>query len=194
MNKNTPILLTFPRSGSNYFTNYFYQSSSKLILKFHEYQDIEYFLDINNDVIENFNIVTIARNPADTIKSSVTMSANIKKNLTKEDIKEMIDETKDKYKLFYENNVSRINYVIDYETLLSNPKKVIEDFGYLFKIKTNKIKYTDNLIDNEPSGYIVSSKNKKHYDYVENIVSISDLDECLKLYKSVLSSKVMIGK
>ena len=192
MNKNTPVLLTFPRSGSNYFTNYFYQSSSKLIPSFHEYHQFESFLNIENKNNKIYDLCTIVRNPLDTIVSNSLLIENFKKDLTKEILTDVVHETTEKYRLFYKNNILKMKYIIDYNDLVENPRLTIKTFGKFFKIKTKEIDYIDNLFDNPKAGYLVSSKNSKHYDEVLNISKNINLKECLSLYNLALNNKVLI--
>lgn len=192
MNKNIPVLLTFPRSGLNYFTNYFYQSSSKLILNFHEYHQFKSFLNIQDKSNDTYDLCTIIRNPLDTIVSSSLFIENFKKDLTEEILTDVVNETAERYSLFYKNNILKMKYIIDYNDLIENTKLTIKTFGDIFEIKTKEIDYVDNLFDSPKAGYLVSSKNTKHYDKVFSIAKNINLQECLSLYNLALKNKILI--
>jgi hypothetical protein len=192
MNKDL-ILLTFPRSGMNYFINYFYQSSSKLITNFHEYYQVESFLNINNKTINDYNLCTIIRNPLDTIVSSTILVEHFRKDLEQEMIKKIINEIKNNYILFYKNNILKIKYVIDYEDLVKDPSLTIKTFGDIVGIPTKQIKYFDNLVDMPNAGYLVSSKFSKNYSAILEIAKNIDLQECFNLYYLALNNKILIN-
>jgi hypothetical protein len=192
MNKNIPVLLTFPRSGVNYFVNYFYQSSSKLISSFHEYHQFESFVNAKNKNNKDYDLCTIIRNPLDTIVSSSLLAENFKKDLKKEILIDIVNETAERYNLFYKNNIVKMKYIINYDDFIENPKLTIKTFGNFFGIKTKEVEYVDNLFDSPKAGYLVSSKNTKHYNEVLNISKNTNLKECTYLYNLALNNKVLI--
>jgi hypothetical protein len=191
MNNNL-ILLTFPRSGMNYFVNYFYQSCSTLLLNFHEYYQIENFLKNKNKKIKDFDIFTIVRNPIDTIVSASTMLANLRNDIEKDLLKDIIEETKNSYIMFYKNNIPVLKYIVDYNFFIQNPEKTIQYFADIVSIKAKEITYVDNLVENMSAGYLVSSKGKQHYNDILEIIDSVDLQECLDLYNLALSKKTII--
>ena len=192
MSKNTPVLLTFPRSGSNYFINYLYQSSSKLIPSFHEYHQFKSFLNTEDKKNNTYDLCTIVRNPLDTIVSDSLLIENFKKDLTKEILIDVVNETAEKYILFYKNNILKMKYIIDYNDLIENARLTVKTFGKFFEIKTKEIDYIDNLFDNPKAGYLVSSKKSKYYEDVLDITKNTNLEECLSLYNLALKNKFSI--
>ena len=180
MSKNY-FILTFPRSGSHFLREYMIQATGKFLLSSHEYDD---YLKIQ-DVVKD-NTITILRNPVDTIASLSVIIKHSKKNIDQEGVSDQsfVDDAKSMYIGFYKDIVPRINYVIDYEKLINNPKDVMKSISAKLRLELITTEYKNRLVDSPESNYLVTSTASKDYQIFKELVGNEDLTECWELYNN----------
>jgi hypothetical protein len=167
------ILLTYPRSGSKYLTEIIEQTSGIRLISTH---------DINKTF--NKKIITIIRNPLDTIKSKATMQRNFGQY---KDLKEYADG----YCKTYDHLIINANLIIKYEDLISNNDLLIEFLFDYLKITNNNIKYSSILKDSKDYNYLVSSKTSSLYESVP--MDTINLDLCNKYYQECKDKSININ-
>jgi len=183
MSKNY-FILTFPRSGSHFLREYMIQATGKFLLSSHEYDD---YLKIQ-DVVKD-NTITILRNPVDTIASLSVIIKHSKKNINQEGVSDQsfVDDAKSMYIRFYKDIVPKINYVIDYEKLINNPKDVMKSISAKLRLELITAEYKNRLVDSPESNYLVTSTASKDYHIFKELVGNEDLTECWELYNNSMN-------
>jgi len=169
---NNPKIITYPRSGKHYLEGLILRYSSRGIKSAHKAS--------NNDGF----IITIARNPFDSIQSNIAM----KKHYNPETYADhdYIDYYTELYK-FLNSNAS---LVIDYDDLINFPEeitKMVCDLIGFEKRPSNHIMYEDN----KDWEYLVSSKTVKEYN--EEYFKIKDIANCYDQYNNLLSKAKRVG-
>lgn len=168
------VLATYPRSGQHFLTE---QIKQRLDIK-----DFYYTHEILKK-IDN-KIITIARNPIDSISSWVAMEDYYYKNV---DIEKVTKIAKIKYKMYYKYLLKNADIVIDYNFLNSNINEIINYLSIFLDIKqTNNIFYNSitNKIDKK---HLVSSKENDNYDNIYKILSQTSFTNEDLLYKELLN-------
>jgi hypothetical protein len=169
---NPPKIIAYPRSGTHYLQNLILRYSSKKITFSHY------------PVTENNFIITVIRDPFDSIQSFVAM----KKYYNPETYNETdyLDYYVELYK-YLDHNAS---LVIDYNDLINFPEKTTKTVCDLLGLKRTPLEY--KMHGNKKAiEYLVSSKTVEEYN--EEYFKIEDMDDCYKEYHNLLS-KVKIGK
>lgn len=163
---NSPKIITYPRSGTHYLQNLILAYSSKEIAFSHY------------PVTENSFIITIARDPFDSIQSHVAMSKHYNpKTYTKNDY---IEYYVGLYKYLYLN----ANLIIDYNDLIDLPEETTKMICDLLGFKKNPSDYKVS-VDKKSIEYLVSSKTVKEYN--EEYFKIEDMTNCYDEYRKLLS-------
>lgn len=161
-----PKIITYPRSGTHYLQNLVLAYSSKEI-KFSHYQ-----------VTEDSFIITIARDPFDSIQSHIAMSRYYNpETYTKNDY---IEYYADLYKYLYHNS----DLVIDYNDLINFPEETTKMICDLLGFKKNQSDYKTS-VNKSSIEYLVSSKTVKEYN--EKYFKIEDVANCYDEYRNLLS-------
>lgn len=162
-NVNRIVFITFPRSGVNYFAEYFMQMTKFPFPRFHDFKWVE----------PGQETFTIVRNPLDTITSNVTMNLASNPDAPIEDV---ANEDTQRYLDFYTNIVNKkIDNIISYDEFLKNPKTIMINFLNQVGIKYEDVEYKNTLKDR--GGYLVSSKNSDAYNKVLEYTSTLDLSK-----------------
>jgi hypothetical protein len=163
---HTPKIITYPRSGTHYLQNLILAYSSQEIT-FSHYPVTE----------DNF-VITIARDPFDSIQSLVAM----KKHYNPETYSE--NDYKEYYVGLYKYLYSNANLVIDYNDLINFPEETTKTICDLLGFKKNPSTY--KMSANKRSiEYLVSSKTVKEYG--EQYFKIEDMVDCYDEYHKLLS-------
>lgn len=163
---NQPKIIAYPRSGTHYLQNLILAYSSKEITFSH-------YL-VNED---NF-IITIARDPFDSIQSLVAMSKHYNPETYAEN--DYIEYYVGLYKYLYSN----AGLVIDYNDLVDYPVKTTKMICDLLDLKKNLSEHSV-LSDNKDIKYLVSSRTVKEYN--EEYFKIEDMKNCYVEYNKLLS-------
>ena len=134
------MTITYPRSGSHYLRDLVIQK-----------------LDIRLDASHIINdakglVITIARNPYDSIHSNITMALHYGNKI---DIQQIIFLYVDLYRMLY----NRANVVIDYDTLVSSPEKIVEFLSDILGQPVNDHTYKNEMKDIFHENNLVSSKS-----------------------------------
>ena len=173
------MFVTFPRSGINYFSDYFEQMTSMMLLRTHDYKKIP-----------NFVYFSIARDPVETITSDVAMIME-HNNF---DIDEIISDSSDKYLKFYKDVMNeRIDYIFKYEDLVLKTSKVLMFFIEYTKTEYKNIEYKSSLKDGKQSKeYLVSSKKSDMYNKILQKVRLLNLEDHYREYEIAINNSVVI--
>lgn len=168
-------LITYPRSGSNYFAEYFKQLTGIYIAKSH---DVDY--------ARGRKIITIVRNPIDCIASRAAMfyeTANVEEFV---DLSKVLDKLDiEDYSKFYTRIISEADIFIDYESFIKSPKETMSNVLDKLDIPYEMINYTQTL--SNKNGYMISSKETFLYDSIKNHYEQQDNQSLFDLYNKALS-------
>jgi hypothetical protein len=164
-------IITYPRSGTHYLQHLILTYSSQKIDSSH-YQ-----------VFDNSFIITIARNPFDSIKSTMAMKKHYFPDtyLDNDYIKYYIDT--------YTFLNKDANLVIDYEDLVSFPEEITKSVCDTLGFKKNPMEYP-MMKDDKDYEYLVSSKTVKEYE--EEYFSKQDIEKCYPHYLELLSKSIKL--
>jgi hypothetical protein len=111
-----PHLITFPRSGSHYFAKLVHEKTMFNIQRSHS---VNISFDSNNNKTKK--IITIARDPKDTITSLIALQKIQGMEMPDSKINELITY----YIMFYNFLFQEADYVLDFKDLVSIPDTVI---------------------------------------------------------------------
>jgi hypothetical protein len=177
-------LVTYPRSGSNFLFHYLKHTTDINVMKTHD------------KIFNNKNIVTIIRDPFDSIASMVTMQYQYLE--TYKDIESIaIIGRINEYKDFYNYLLQNIEFVIDFNNIENKideiSTKICNYFG-ANKISSiedeNKFEWFKKTAILE-EGNIPTSKDNKFYEFIKECLNQYNLDSCYKLYNRALLKSVI---
>jgi hypothetical protein len=172
------IISSFPRSGSNFLREYLTQCTDIVTrLKIHD--------PIDSNFLHEGPIVSIARNPLDSIISIVAME-NV---FFEGDIDEYITQRIDDYIYFY-SNIKNADVVVSYDELVSDTRSVANKLCSVFGGTLNDNQY-ETLLEDKPAprytnSYVVTSSKLYNYKVVAQKIKDYDLSECNAIYTKVL--------
>jgi hypothetical protein len=168
-------IVTYPRSGANYLSNLILNNCRQEINYFHIPKNPDRF------------IITIARDPFESIHSHVTMRKHYHPNEGYS--KRYNNEYKDMYNFLYEN----ANIVIKYENLIEFPEKALLKIcnDLKFEINPSDI-YTPVTEDNKENTYLRSSKISS--EYKNEHFKKEDILDCYESYNKLLSKAFDLTK
>jgi hypothetical protein len=195
--KSDIIISTYPRSGSHFLQNSIHYSTGNFILKTHE-------------PVYDKKVISIIRNPLDSIVSSVSMHG-IDRSIVKLNkqmfvnipynglsINDFIVKSKAKYESFYQYLYSLDNnqIIFKYEDLINNIELVIDFLCKEINIIKN-IEIDKNIIHNHiynhiekngitPGYSLTSKKNKDYNEIYSELKNDTDIKKLNDLYDSVL--------
>ena len=164
------MTLTYPRTGSHYLRQLLIQKLNTRVKSSHEAIHAEGF------------VFTIARNPKDTLQSFITMSAHYDQEIG-------IQAEIDKYTALYGLLYNRANVVIDYDTLVKNPDKVVEALSNILLKPISKHEFEQSMVDRPEEGYLVSSTTSELYG--QNHLDGYDLSKAYDAYNLLLSRRLV---
>jgi len=168
------FFFTFPRSGINYFAEYFEQVTGTYLKRSHTY--------IENKNLETFSIV---RDPVDCIASSASMLLNFDSNA---DIKITVDKIAENYYNCYKEIINKkINNLISYSDFVNSPKKIIKNFVEHFNLEYKEIEYVQKLKNHD--NYLVSSIQTEQHHNVLNYLNTCNLNKNYEQYNIALANK-----
>jgi hypothetical protein len=176
-NPTNTILLTAPRSGSNLLENTLEAMSLIRILKTHSCWHTK-----------NKNIITIVRDPLDTITSWAAMRMHYRNGEIKKDLVKH-------YCSIYTFLINNADVILDYNDLIDNPygptKNVADYMGIKTFFSTPEIARNS---DTPSRRYLVSSTSSDYYKVAQEIFRDTDLSECYRLYNQALSLKTKFAQ
>jgi hypothetical protein len=179
-----PHLVTFPRSGSHYFAKIIYEKTMFNIQRSHSIN-----ISFNNNNKKTKTIVTIARDPKDSITSLIALDKMQGFQMPDSKINEVITY----YIMFYSFLYEHADYVIDFKDLLLFPNNVVEKTLDLLKIdEQSYLKFPDH-IDYDTKG--LAKKSSKSFSIYKNIdLDKFDMELCYFYYNKLLSKAIKFEK
>jgi hypothetical protein len=190
MKSKEPIILCEPRVASRFFILEIFKKTGIQIEKTH---------DVNFQFLDNFEIVGIVRDPAETIASKVAMSHFFNYSSIPNATLKLHDNFNwqnfiDGYIEINQKIIEKANIIITYKDIVENTEiivdKIIEKFNI---IKNEQIKYDPRMeIKSITNGYLVSSKESPEYENVYAKVLEQDLSEAYNIYNKAIGLKIMV--
>lgn len=177
-----PHLVTFPRTGSHYFARLVYEKTMFNIQRSHS---INISFDKDNKKIKT--IVTIARDPKDTITSLVALQRVQGLDTPDSKINEIITQ----YIMFCNFLFNEADYVIDFNDLVTHPDIVIDKtLDFLQIDETSHIKFPDKT-DYDAKG-LAKGSSKIIPGYAEINLDNFNMDLCYLYYNKLLSKSIRV--
>jgi len=178
-----PHLLTYPRSGSHYFEHLVYAKIGYRFKRSHTIGDV-----FDKNKIKTKTIITIARNPEESIRSLLTMQKEQGTEVHDDSIRHTISN----YALLYQCLYNHADYVIDYNDLIKYPDTIV-----------NKILNFLNIEYNKDSNFIIEDykkfngerwiqSSKKFDSYNEIKLDNFNIGLCYYEYNKLLEKKVIV--
>jgi hypothetical protein len=175
---------TYPRSGSNFLVHYLKNTTDINIIKTHD------------KIFNNKNIVTIIRDPFDSIVSMITMQYKDLEEYN-HNYQFACDARIDQYKSFYNYILQNIDFIIDFNNIENKidkiSTKICNDFGAnkIISIENeNKFEWFKKTSRLE-EGNIPTSKDHRYYEFAKESLSQYNLSRCYDLYNKALSRSVI---
>ncbi len=182
-------LISFPRSGSNFFITEF-AAMSGIILK------------LTHGMLKRDVAISCIRNPKDTLSSLLAMKltqinygdSGVPDERITFQVSSVLKQMTVSYKNFYNYLLSSKNIIIDYESFCKNPSKYVQKVCNKLNIDTlNDKTFTYNLKDNPQRGYLVSSlASSEYYEVAVKAVRGLDLSELELLYEMTLDKSLSL--
>lgn len=166
-------LITYPRSGSNYFAEYFNQLTGIHIPRSH-----------NVDYARGRKIITIVRNPIDCMTSRVAMICQTENITNFYDLPDVLGKDIEDYVDFYNKIILEAEIFIDYEKFIKNTKEVMSVTLDKLNIPYQMTDYTQTL--DKIKGYLISSKNTFLYNSIKDHYQKQDNQPLFDLYHKAL--------
>ena len=179
--KNTPHLVTFPRSGSHYLDQLIYKEARISIDKSHSVSEV--FDRYGN---KQKTILTIVRDPIEAISSYLSIQEKKYGYTNLGRIEETITEYVFTHNFLYEH----ADLIIDFKDLVSRPDDVVKKVFSLLEIKNTDyrlFKRTPNVWHEE---YVPSSKILS--EYKEYSMQEHNFGLCYSYYNKILENKIEI--
>ena len=173
-------LITYPRSGQNLFRMLLRQQGYRIAASHN-----------TEDFLNKKQVVSIIRNPVDSVASAFAMVSFYKKEIEYGLVELMLKN----YEKTYSWLLSNYAHVILYEDLIERPKEVVEAFLNRFSLNKKDIVYDLNLSKDDPKEkYLVSSKNLDIYNEIlEYTKTCLFIDAATESYRKLVFSKWVGG-
>ena len=178
-------ICTFPRSGSTFFyKNLLNYVDNSEIIKHHSTDIIKF--------LENETIITIVRDPKDSISSIMTMKFN---SNIKDKEYDFIYEKEFlyfynlyiKHLNFYLNNLNKIT-VFKFEEVIEDVHKVIRSVLDISNSRNSQNFITILPESSSENGFLNTSKNNENYKNFINFINTKDLSLLYDLYNKLILS------
>lgn len=167
-------LITYPRSGSNFFAEYFNQLTGTHIPRSH---DIDY--------ARGRKIITIVRNPLECMTSRVAMICQTENITNFSDLPNVLGKDIEDYSEFYSRIILEADIFIDYERFIGNTKEVMSTTLDKLNISYQMADYIQTL--DKVKGYLISSKDTSLYNSIKDHYEKQDNKSLFELYSKALS-------
>ena len=181
------VLCTYPRSGRSFFESLFYNKTGVFLDKTHLREEDDH-INLNS----YRNIITIIRNPLDSISSLATMKTSFseeKQGWYKNDLslftENVLVKNIEEYETFYSNLLSLKSVpsvVIDFNELIINPVYVVETAAKYVDIPLSNKFYAHTVEDCTSQRFLKTSKEQFFYSTVLELVKRQNLDKCNELF------------
>ena len=183
------IILTFPRSGSNYLHELIKQK-----LRDPNNPDIPIDIPKTHSISESDGkkVISIIRDPFDTMKSLITLALNFPENPEfAVESGEVFKFPANQYMETYSYIIDNSDLIIDYRDLISRPNDVIDYLAQSMNLVVNKEEYVNELFDSP--NHLVSSTTSKLYNtinYVKHLPGNGLAFACMNYYKGALKKTI----
>ena len=168
------LILTFPRCGSFYLQQLVHQNSGIMLSKSHIIEESD-----------KKDLISIIRNPQDSIKSMISMEMHYNKDyrFNLKDIEKAYIKMND----YLTNNNALL---IRYEDLLDKPEEVTKKVCRFLGKEILSVNYVNVLKDLKEYNHLVSSKDSKSYLLVD--IKKEDLVDANKSYFKALEKCINV--
>jgi hypothetical protein len=176
-------ICTVPRVGSFYLQDRIIQHTGVYIKKYHS--------------LKNNKMITIVRDPIDTITSKLAMTAFYdKKNETMTQIRNKKQNTKD-LDIYLESldraDAEDFYIVIDYNDLVTRPFETTTTLADIMNLPIiNKDYKENNIREYKENSHIISSKKVDEYEEIKSYVESLDLSRLHDSYNEALARCIKI--
>ena len=183
------IILTFPRSGSNYLRELIRQ-------KLRDPNNPDIPIDIPKTHLpseaDGKKVISIIRDPYDTMKSLVALALTFPDDHEfTVDSGEIFKFPATEYMETYSYITANSDLIIDYRDLVSRPNDVLDHLAQSMNLVVNKEEYVNQLVDT--TNHLVSSKTSKLYnsiDYMRHRPGNGLAFACINWYKGALKKTI----
>lgn len=182
-----PAIVSFPRSGSNFF-----------IRKFRCKTGVE--LKMTHRMLRQKNLISFIREPESSLASFLTMKLeadiffnNLNDKPGLDYLLKKLEEMSEQYLKFYNYLAQSNNFIVEYNNLLNKTEDYIKNAALYLNIKLLENPEDPFALEsNISSGYLWSSKISNHYDYCLDIVKKIDTTQLKLAYNIVLSKSIIL--
>jgi hypothetical protein len=153
------------------------------LLKQQEYDNTaSHFME---ELPNNVKLVTIARNPVDSVSSHFVMTSFYNNLEQYQDIPVFLRD----YAVYYNWFMDKADYVVSYDSLVQNPKATMEHLFDYFSMPYKEIDYDLTLDQDDASKkYLRTATGVSFYDKVRTIALESeDLPKAQEAYQKLLT-------
>lgn len=179
--EKTPMIYSYMRSGSHFFTDYFRQRTGFCFETSHKY----------NDDTERKGTIAIVRDPVEAIASTCAMIWSNNQEEHHEDLNNWSDYQVNLYLETLRTTKEKSSVIIDYENLCKNPEDHVSYISKLVDIPINNNgEYVSLLKDNPSDGFSVTSKSIPIYDEFVDYIKKYDLSEAYCLYNELKARSI----
>jgi len=180
--KSNHVIVSYPRSGSNYFQLAWKEKNDEYIRCFRTYEMIK-------PIIENSSLIVIGliRNPVDSITSRVLIYKTHEKFFKNEQSE--IDFSLSEYIKIYKFIIDRADFIVDLSSF-DQIDKVIETISSSEQTLVNKDNIDSGL--NNIQNYSPSFIGHEDYERVRNLIKKQDLETHNALYNLAYKKRLMV--
>jgi hypothetical protein len=180
--KSNHIIVSYPRSGSNYFQLAWKEKNDEYIRCIRTYDMVE-------PIIKNSSLIIIGliRNPIDSITSRVLIHKTHEKFFKNEQSE--IDFALSEYIKMYQFILDRADFIVDISSF-DQIDKVIETISNSEQTIVNKNNIDDGL--NGIQNYSPSFIGHEDYERVRNVIKKCDLEVHNTLYNLAYKKRLMV--
>jgi len=180
--KSNHVIVSYPRSGSNYFQLAWKEKNDEYIRCVRTYEMIK-------PIIENSSLIVIGliRNPVDSITSRVLIHKTHEKFFKNEQSE--IDFALSEYIKIYKFIIDRADFIVDLSSF-NQIDKVIETISSSEQTLVNK----DNIYSglNDIQNYSPSFIGHEDYERVRNVIKKQDLETHNSLYNLAYKKRLVV--
>lgn len=170
--------MTFPRSGSVYLHELAIQSCNYYFVKTHNYEYPK---------SDDQKIVTVARNPIDTIVSSVAMLVYYREDKT---CQYDLDSESENYLRFYNKMITDADIIVDYDKFINDPKGTLKSLESILGITCGAMEYRDRIKDRPENKQLKTSKSSPLYDKIYKMALKMDMSKQNEVYLELLKRSI----
>ena len=166
-------IVTIPRTGSHYLQERLLQHTGVLIHKYHDPQPTK--------------IITIARDPKDTLASDLAMSSFFNGTYNDMIIHETIRSSLKLYKY-----ISQAEIIIDYDDLINFPYETTKALANAIGAKMEVHTYKTKILDDPKNGHVISSKNLEEYQKIRTRLDSYEIPAIYDIYNKMLAKAIPV--